>query len=96
MNDAREKKPDTLLYHYPSSSLWKIPDRHVVLEATSTLRVDPRSKTPDAGRDGPAALVPVNDIREGHLAIMLFNGGEDYAKQCLRERKLKPCLELKK
>ena len=27
MNDAREKKPDTLLYHYPSSSLWKIPDR---------------------------------------------------------------------
>ena len=53
MNDAREKKPDTLLYHYPSSSLWKIPDRHVVLEATSTLRVDPRSKTPDAGRDGP-------------------------------------------
>ena len=81
---------ETCLYHYPSSSLWKIPDRHVVLPATETLIASgdphhPRWKTPDAVRDGPAALVPVTDIREGHLAIMLFNGGEDYAKQCMRE-----------
>ena len=28
---------ETCLYHYPSSSLWKIPDRHVVLPASVTL-----------------------------------------------------------
>ena len=63
------EEADTCLYHYPSSSLWKIPDRHVVLPATETLIASgdphhPRWKTPDAGRYGPAALVPFNEIRE--------------------------------
>ena len=84
---------ETCLYHYPSSSLWKIPDRHVVLPASVTLIAsgdphDPRWKTPDAGRDGPAALIPFNEIRESHLAILLFNGGEDYAKQCARDGRI--------
>lgn len=76
------------VFDFKAGSFWNVPDGNVVLPAAEAYCINPRHgrwRSSYVGTEGPAALLPSADISLRNLGVLLFNGGEAYAKECLAE-----------
>ena len=76
------------MFDFKTGYFWDVPDGNVVLPAAEAYSINPkhgRWRTSQVGTEGPAALIPYHDIALRNLGVLLFNGGEAYAKECLAE-----------
>ena len=76
------------VFDFKTGSFWNVPDGNVVLPAAEAYYINPRHgrwRSSYVGTEGPAALLPSADISLRNLGVLLFNGGEAYAKECLAE-----------
>lgn len=85
---AAENDVGARVFDFKTGSFWNVPDGNVVLPAAEAYYINPRHgrwKSSYVGTEGPAALLPAADLSLRNLGVLLFNGGEAYAKECLAE-----------
>ena len=85
---AAENDVGARVFDFKAGTFWNVPDGNVVLPAAEAYCINPRHgrwKSSYVGSEGPAALLPSFDISLRNLGVLLFNGGEAYAKECLAE-----------
>ena len=83
-----EESVGARVFDFKTGSFWDVPCRNVVLPAARAYHINPRAgrwRSSQVGTEGPAALIPYQDIALGNLGVLLFNGGEAYAKECLAD-----------